>query len=60
MFHGTSKNRQYVSRHLLLEKYSKIEDSIEKNKYGVFELVDKSLNEKLLEYFNTRMDDSTE
>jgi len=60
MFHGTLKNRQYVSRHLLLEKYSKIEDSIEKNKYGVFELVDKSLNEKLLEYFNTRMDDSTE
>ena len=60
MFHGSSKSRQYVSRHLLLDKYSRIEDAIVKNKYGVFELVDLSYNEKLYEYFTTRMDDSLE
>jgi hypothetical protein len=60
MFHGSLKNRQYGSRNTIFSGVQDIKDMIIKNKYGVFELVDKSLNEKLFEYFNSRIDDSIE
>jgi hypothetical protein len=57
MFHGKLSSRQYSSRNAIFDGIKNIEDIITKNEYGVFELTDPSLNEKMYEYFCKRNDD---
>lgn len=58
LFHGGMRKRQYKSRHEIFKDVEDIEDIIAINEYGVYELIDKSYNDQLLEYFSARDDDS--
>jgi hypothetical protein len=58
LFHGGLVKRQYISRNKIFEDVENIEDAITTNKYGVYELIDKSYNDLLIAYFSSRDDDS--
>ena len=58
LFHGGMRKRQYVSRNEIFKDFENIEDAITINEYGVYELIDKSYNDLLLNYFSGRDDDS--
>ena len=48
-----------IDRHTVyLGYFENIEDAITTNKYGVYELIDKSYNDLLIAYFSSRDDDS--
>jgi hypothetical protein len=57
LFHGSLSNRNYIKRHLILDN---INNGVFKNKYGVFELIDKRYNKELYSYFKDRKDDMIE
>jgi hypothetical protein len=58
LFHGSMQKRQYVSRTEIFKDFENIEDAITTNKDGVYELIDMSYNDLLIEYFSARDDDS--
>ena len=57
LWHGTRANRKYVERHSILDTIQNVEDIVTKNRWGVFELTDTVVNEKLKSYFIEREDD---
>jgi hypothetical protein len=58
LFHGTLENRQYNTRHTVLQIEKDIEELIEPNKEGVWEWKDKETwNPLFLTYFKKRDDD---
>lgn len=67
LYHNIPRNRQYQSRHLILQKYlhpnttyNFIHEIIYKNKHGVYEWIDEikqDINVDILNYFTSRRDD---
>lgn len=57
LWHGTRENRHYISRHSILEKITNLKSILSINKDGVYELTDKTINEKMKAYFMSRDDD---
>uniref|UniRef100_A0A6C0JP78 Glycosyltransferase n=1 Tax=viral metagenome TaxID=1070528 RepID=A0A6C0JP78_9ZZZZ len=57
LYHGARANRQYVTRHELLETNTPITKLLKINSDGVYEWVDSDLNFKFLDYFKNRNDD---
>lgn len=57
LYHGTRENRQYTTRHELLETDTDINKLIKVNSDGVYEWVDSIWNPKFLAYFKNRNDD---
>ena len=59
LWHGTHKNRKYVDRHQIVDGIQDVQKIIRPNWSGVFEVLDKEVAAKLLEYFAQREDDGT-
>ena len=57
LWHGTHVNRRYVDRHVILDGVADIRKVMRPNWNGAWEFSIKGLSEKLLEYFNDRVDD---
>lgn len=57
LWHGTHANRRYVDRHAILDGVNDIRKVMRPNWNGVWEFSVKGLSEKLLDYFNDRVDD---
>jgi hypothetical protein len=58
LYHGARVNRQYVSRHELLEVDERISQLVRLNSDGVYEWIDKDKwNPLFLKYFKSRNDD---
>ena len=57
LYHGTRENRQYETRHKLLEINTPINKLLKTNADGVYEWVDLSWNSTFLDYFKNRNDD---
>jgi hypothetical protein len=57
LWHGTHANRRYVDRHAILDGVNDIRKVMRPNWNGVWEFSVKGLSEKLLDYFNERVDD---
>jgi len=57
LWHGTHKNRKYVDRHQIVDGVADVQRIVRPNWSGVFELTDKAVADKLLEYFKEREDD---
>jgi hypothetical protein len=57
LYHGTRENRQYTSRHELLNTDIPINKLIKINSDGIYEWVDSMMNPKFLDYFKNRIDD---
>jgi hypothetical protein len=57
LYHGTRANRQYETRHKLLEINIPIHKLLKVNADGVYEWVDSSWNATFLNYFKNRNDD---
>jgi hypothetical protein len=60
LFHGSLVKRQYLSRNEIFSGITDINDMLVKNEDGVFELTDRSYNNKLYAYFDERKDDFIE
>lgn len=59
LWHGTHKNRKYVDRHQIVDGIQDVQKIIRPNWSGVFEVLDKEVAAKLLDYFAQREDDGT-
>ena len=57
LWHGTHKNRKYVDRHQIVDGVPDVQRIVRPNWSGVFEVTDKGVATKLLEYFTQREDD---
>jgi hypothetical protein len=57
LWHGTHKNRKYVDRHQIVDGIQDVQKIIRPNWSGVFEVLDKDVAAKLMEYFAQREDD---
>jgi len=57
LYHGTRENRQYETRHKLLEVNTSINKLLKTNSDGVYEWVDPEWNVIFLDYFKNRNDD---
>jgi hypothetical protein len=57
LYHGTRANRQYETRHKLLEINTPINKLLKTNADGVYEWVDSTWNVTFLDYFKNRNDD---
>jgi hypothetical protein len=59
LFHGSRENRQYSSRHRMINVETAIDELIEIDEGGVFSWKDKSWNAVFLDYFKSRKDDES-
>jgi hypothetical protein len=57
LWHGSRVNRQYISRHSILEGITDLRKILKTNKDGVYELTNRAVNQKMKEYFMSRDDD---
>jgi hypothetical protein len=57
LWHGTRANRQYISRHSILNGITDIRSIVTTNNDEVYELTNHDVNQKLKEYFISRDDD---
>jgi hypothetical protein len=57
LWHGSRENRQYMSRHEILSGIDDPRRILQVNADGVYELTDRTINEKMKEYFVSRDED---
>ena len=57
LFHGTTANRKYVDRHLIVKDIPDIKKIVRVNWFGVFEVTDRKVADQMRDYFINRQDD---